>query len=134
MTWTPPKLTLIYVGIMALMYVALTVNVIRQRWVARRGIGCEDDQKSPLFRAIRVHGNFAEFVPFILLMMALDEMTARLPMMVHIFGITLIFARVCHYLGITKTHLTSWQRAISVLLTNLLLIVLAILLLMKGLS
>lgn len=134
MTWTPPKITLIYAGILAIFYFFLTVNVIRVRWMEKVGLGYKDDPKSKLFRAVRIHGNFAEFVPFTLLLLALDEMTGRSVMVVHILGCLTLTARLFHYIGITQSAYVSWGRSSSVLIMNVVLLILAVFLLMKGLS
>jgi uncharacterized membrane protein YecN with MAPEG domain len=132
--FTAPKLSLIYVGLMAFFYLGLTIWVIRWRWSEKRGLGHADDPKSPLFRAVRVHGNFAEFVPLLLLLLVLDEMTGRIPWMVHVFGSALIIGRVFHFFGVRRSDGATWQRAVGVVLTSFLLVSLGGSLLIKGLS
>lgn len=134
MTFIPPKITMLYAGILGLMYLFLSISVVRWRWIELKGLGCDQDPKSGLFRAVRIHGNFFEYVPLILLFLAMDEMTGRLPLPVHLMGIVLVLGRLGHFLGIRKSHTTSAGRTISVAFTFGLLLVLSILLIMKGAS
>lgn len=130
---TAPKITLLYSGILALGYVALSVYVIRWRWKEKKGLGFANDPSSGLFRAVRIHGNFMEFVPFTLFLIALDEMTNRAPMNIHIYGIALVIARILHFLALRKTDGPSWQRASAMGLTFLLLVGIGVQLIIKGL-
>jgi uncharacterized protein len=132
LTFIAPHITLLYAGILGLMFFALSVYVVRWRWIELKGLGCDQDPKSGLFRAVRIHGNFAEYVPFILLLITLDEMTGRLPWMTHAMGIALIIARLAHFQGIRKSHGTSPGRGLSVALTFGLLLILSVLLILKG--
>lgn len=129
-----PKITLLYAGIMGLFYVALTLNVIRLRRSKLVGIGHGENPECPLFRAVRIHGNFSEFVPMILILMTLDEMTGRNIYFLHAMGVLLFIGRVGHYLGITKTHKGSPERIIGMMLTFSVLIALSGMLIFKGLS
>lgn len=131
---TAPKISLIYAGVMGLFYVALTVNVIKLRRTKLVGIGHGDNPECPLFRAVRIHANFAEFVPLILLLMTLDEVTGRHPFVIHAMGALLFLGRVGHYLGITKTHKGSTERVAGMMMTFAALIILSGLLLVKGLA
>ena len=129
-----PKISLLYAGVLGIMYLLLSVNVIRYRWKEKKGLGHESHPKDPLFRAIRIHGNFMEYVPFILLLLALDEVTMRGEAFLHAAGMGLILARVFHFMGITKSHLVSWQRSAGVALTFIILLVLSVNLILKGAS
>ena len=65
-------ITALYAGLLAPLFLLLSVRVIRQRRgakVAVRGDGGD----AMLLRRMRVHANFAEYVPLALLLMALAE-------------------------------------------------------------
>ncbi len=64
-------ITAITASILALMFVALTFNVIRNRLKYQVALG--DKSEPAMMRAIRVHGNFAEYVPIALILMGLAE-------------------------------------------------------------
>lgn len=132
--FNPPKITLLYSGIMALFYLGLSNYVIYWRLKEKRGLGSDNDPKSPLFRSIRIHGNFSEFIPFILFLMALDEMTYRSVEWLHVYGIVLVVGRILHLWGLTLSDGTSVQRFSGAFVTFTLLFVLGVLLIVKGLA
>ncbi len=129
-----PKITLLYAGVLGIMYFLLSVNVIRYRWKEKKGLGHDTHPKDPLFKAIRIHGNFMEYVPFILLLLAMDEVTMRGDAFLHSIGIGLTLARIFHFIGISKSHLVSWQRSAGVAITFIILLVLSVNLILKGAS
>jgi uncharacterized protein len=123
---------MIYAGLLGVMYFILSIMVIRLRTATKTGLGHDMDPASPLFRAVRIHGNFAEFVPFILLLMALDEMSGRSQIIIHLFGAALILARIAHYMGITKSHGKTTGRLIGGMGTFTIMVTLSTLLIIKG--
>ena len=132
MTFYPPYITFLYTGIFGLIYFALTVYVVRHRMLEKKMFGHDTDVHSKLHRAVRIHANFNEYVPFILLMMALDEMSGRSIPMVHTFGIALVIGRLAHFIGLRSTHSKSLPRALGAGLTFIVMITLSVLLILKG--
>lgn len=128
-----PRVTLLYAGIMGLFYLAISLYVVRQRTQKKIGLGHDNDPSSPLFRAVRIHANFSEFVPFILFLFLLDEMTGRNPLVLHALGFSLLIARCAHYAGIKKTDRSSPERLIGMAVTMICLVVPSALLILKGL-
>lgn len=94
------SVTPIYGGLAALMFALLTFRVIQLRGVTKIGLGFEDNRG--LQRAIRVHGNFAEYVPFVLLLMAFAEFQNVPIWRVHLIGILLMAGRVIHIVGVLR--------------------------------
>lgn len=129
-----PKISLIYTGILGVMYVALSFNVIRYRRLKKVGIGHSTDPECELFRAVRIHGNFSEYVPFLLLLLVLDEVTGRKAYMVHILGSMIVLGRAAHFVGITQSHKVTLPRFGGAAITFLTIIILSILLLIKGVA
>ena len=117
-------LTGFYASLLALLYIGLAVNIIRLRLKHKVGIG--DGENRSLAKAIRVHGNFAEFVPLALILLACYEVNTASVMMLHVLGAALVVARVFHVIGLSKSIGTSIQRQIGVLLTFLVILVLAV--------
>lgn len=107
--------TLLYAGILGLMYLFLTWRVVRMR--IRHGIGIGDGGRDDLARAIRVHANFGEYVPLILVIVALTEMAGAGAVLVHILGGGLVLARLLHAWGLTASSGTSPGRASGAALT-----------------
>jgi uncharacterized membrane protein YecN with MAPEG domain len=54
---------LICTGVLVLLYFALALNVSRMRGATKTGIGSGDDPSGPLNKAVRAHGNAAEYIP-----------------------------------------------------------------------
>jgi hypothetical protein len=87
-------ITALYAGILALLYIYLAANVIRTR--GKTGVSLGDGGNRLLERRIRAHGNFAEYVPFGLLLMACLEVNGLGPYWIHLLGITLVAGRTFH--------------------------------------
>jgi uncharacterized membrane protein YecN with MAPEG domain len=92
-----PAITGFYLGILALLYVVLGVQVSRLRRGNRVLFGDGDNRE--LRSAIRAHANFAEYVPIIVLLVALLEMSGLPAIRVHLLMGGLLAARLLHPLG-----------------------------------
>ncbi len=94
-------ITAFYASLLAALYLILSARVIGWRRSQRVELGDGEDKQ--LLRRMRVHANFAEYVPFALLLMALAEnMTAPRPL-VHLIGIMLVVGRLMHAYGLSQT-------------------------------
>ena len=89
----------VYAAILALIYVVLAVMVIRVRLSERISLGV--GSSPALERWTRVHGNFAEYVPFALLLLAMAEWRGAGPFWRHALCIILIAARLGHAAGLS---------------------------------
>jgi len=58
-------ITALYAGLLAPLFILLSIRVIDVRRTARISIGHGDDPE--LLRRMRVHANFAEYAPFALI-------------------------------------------------------------------
>ncbi len=92
-----PSITSAYLGILALLYLVLGLQVSRLRRGHRVLFGDGDNIK--LRSAIRAHGNFVEYVPLIVLMVAMLEMSGLPAVQVHLLMGALLVARLLHPLG-----------------------------------
>ncbi|RTE87626.1 MULTISPECIES: MAPEG family protein [Gammaproteobacteria] len=104
--------TSLYAGLLALLLIVLSVRIIRERWIHRVGIGTGEAKSLEI--AVRVHGNFVEFVPFCLILLALMELAGASPQLLHGLGGLLFVARISHAIGLTKSAGTSIYRTIGV--------------------
>ena len=94
-------ITAFYAALLALFFVFLSFRVIGWRRLKSVELGHGED--SQLLRRMRVHANFAEYVPFTLLLMAMAEsMTAPRPL-IHVAGLILIAGRLMHAYGLSQT-------------------------------
>ena len=92
-----PSITATYLAILALLYAALALQVMRLRQSNRADFG--DGDSARLRSAIRVHANFIEYVPIIALMVAILEMSGASAMRVHLLMGALLLSRLLHPLG-----------------------------------
>lgn len=112
----PLGITAFYLGLLSPMLAILIVRIVRLRWTLRVGIG--DGGHPELQRAIRVHGNFVETVPLMILMLAMLEINRILPAAgLHIFGGLIVAARLLHAWGLTRRSGASRGRFIGMVLT-----------------
>ncbi len=84
-----------------LLAVLLGLNVIRLRLTRRVGIG--DGGDKVVKRAIRVHGNFIEWVPFALLAIAAAELRGTGEGTVAVLGGLLLLSRIGHAFGLSRS-------------------------------
>ena len=127
-----PSITAAYFGILALLYLVLGLQVSRLRRGHRVLFGDGDNIK--LRSAIRAHGNFVEYVPIIVLMVAMLEMSGTPAATVHLLMGALLVARLLHppgmYVG-PRTLQFQICRVGGILLTLLVLLAAAVLLLWR---
>src|SRR6201995_4945731 len=96
-----PSITGGYLAVLALVYAALAINVVRLR---RANLAAFGDAGYPALRsAIRAHAHFAEYVPIIALMVAMLEMSGLAAWRVHILMIVLVISRLLHPVGLYAT-------------------------------
>src|SRR3954470_13674138 len=122
-----PAITALYLALLALLYLVLGLQVSRLRRGNRVLFGDGDNRE--LRSAIRAHGNFAEYVPIIVLLVALLEMSGLPAMRVHLLMGGLLVARLLHPIGMAARPGT-WQftvgRVAGILLTIAVLVAAAI--------
>jgi hypothetical protein len=90
--------TSIIAAVLTAVFVRLSFNVIGLRRKNKVGLGSGGNED--LERAIRAQGNFAEYVPFGLILLACLELNGAVWWLVAILGITLIIGRLIHAIGI----------------------------------
>lgn len=110
------NITSIYAACLGILLFILSVYVISLRWKHKVGIGEGKDNKE-LKTGIRMHANFTEYVPTILLLMALAEISGCSDLVLHIIGASLLTGRVLHPIGLFLSIGTSAPRALGVALT-----------------
>lgn len=107
--------TSFYAGILVLMFVGLSVRVVLRRTAARVTLGDGGDRA--LLRRLRVHGNFAEYVPFALILMALAEAQGLAVEGLHAIGAVLILGRCLHAFGVSREPEPIRWRVVGMALT-----------------
>ena len=105
--------TSLFAALLTLLYIVLAIRIIRLRWRERVGIGT--GESLPLKAAVRVHGNFAEYVPLGLILLLLMEVNGASELLLFAMGGLLFVARIFHAIGLTKSIGVSIYRTIGVL-------------------
>jgi hypothetical protein len=118
------QITAIYASLLAILYIVLSYRVAQRRMRFQVGLGT--GQNAELERAIRIHGNFGEYVPFALLLLAFFESGGGQAWAVHGAGAGLLIARGLHALGLTQTSGRSPGRFGGVVTTWLIILGLAV--------
>jgi uncharacterized membrane protein YecN with MAPEG domain len=129
-----PAVTAFYAALLALLYVGLACWVIGARLTG--GVLHGDGGDKSIMKRIRSHANFAEHVPFALLLVALLEAQgATSSTLVHVLLIVLLVARVLHPIGMFAPPNSPRQfacRGGGIIATLTVIAVTAILLLLRG--
>ena len=112
--------TALYAGLLTLLFVGLSFRVIGVRRGAKISVG--DGDNGDLLRRIRVHGNFAEYVPLALVLIGLAESLKTDPRVLHGLGLALVLGRICHAIGLSPKTSILPLRAGGIVLTFIVLI------------
>lgn len=91
----------IYAGFLGIIFFILSIRIIRLRRSLKIGIGDSGDPM--MLRAMRVHSNFAEYVPLCLILLGFAELQGTLPIIMHILGSGLLLGRLLHAYGMSQT-------------------------------
>lgn len=108
----------LYAALLGLMFLGLTYYVIAGRRAYQIGLG--DGGNEELATRIRIHGNFAETIPFALLLILLVEMQGAPLLSIHAMGITLLAGRAFHFWGLRGPSLR-W-RVVGMVLTHVVIV------------
>ncbi|HUY68790.1 MAG TPA: MAPEG family protein [Alphaproteobacteria bacterium] len=112
--------TLIYAGLLGLLLVVLSFNVMAN-WVRVTGKGLATDRE--MRRAERILSSFVEYVPMALLLLALIELHGAPPFVIHMLGGALVLARLLHAYGSNAIKGSGFLRFLGAQLTFLVLAV-----------
>ena len=107
-------------GALGLVYLVLTVRVIRGRFA--NGVSLGDGGKAVMQRRIRAHGNFAEYVPLVLILMALIELAGGNRTVLAASGAAVVVGRVLHAIGIEIPKAPNPYRFLGGMITFLLIL------------
>ena len=116
--------TALYASLLALLFLFLSARAVRLRGSLRIGLGDGGDRL--MSRAMRTHANFAEYVPLALLLMYIMERHTNSLVWVHVLGVTLLIARLCHAFGFGREREIFQLRAVGFSLTFIVIAVAAV--------
>ena len=93
-------ITPLFAALFGLMYVVLSVRVVKIRFAERISLGSADHKE--LERAVRTHGNFIEYVPLsLLLFWFLESVTFNSELVFYLASVLLV-SRIAHVLGMNN--------------------------------
>jgi uncharacterized membrane protein YecN with MAPEG domain len=104
-----------YAAALALFFVLLSLNVIRGRGKHRVTLG--SGGVGELERRIRVHANFAEYVPFSLLLLAMAELRGLPKPALQVLCGYLVVGRLLHAWGVSRPREDPRIRVSGMILT-----------------
>ena len=113
-----------YASLCGFILIYLAILVINERRSGRVSLGIGDDNPA-LERATRAFGNYTEYVPLALILLAIAELNQINHYVLHVCGILLIFGRMAHAYGLRHHPGPSWQRVWGMMATFASIVVLA---------
>lgn len=123
----PVLVTAIYAALLALLFLTLSLRVIRYRRAKLLSLGDEGDRH--LLRLMRAQANCAEYVPIGLLLMLIGELQGLPYWLLHVLGLMLLAGRVLHGIGFSSRPQKMPLRVVGMALTLLQLAIAALCLL-----
>jgi uncharacterized protein len=108
-------ITALFAGLLALLFIWLSIRVIGARRSAKIAIG--DGGDKALSRRARVHANFAEYAPMGLLLMGIAENGGIPRVAIWLTGILLLLGRLIHAYGVSQEKETFAYRVTGMALT-----------------
>jgi len=102
------EITSIFLAILSIMYVVLSARISLLR--GEHGVSIGAGSNPVLSRAIRIQGNFGEYVPLLLIMIAMLEMLAAPNWFVWLFGVVVVAGRFLHAYGMWSPATPGWAR------------------------
>ncbi|MEE4252353.1 MAG: MAPEG family protein [Alcanivoracaceae bacterium] len=126
-----PDITALYTAMFLLLMLALAANVVRWRLKAQVSLG--DGGNKDLGAAIRCHGNATEYVPLVLVGMALLEMLGASDTAMHLYGGLFLVGRLAHPAGMLQKKKINLLRQLGIVLSWVVMLALGIHLLSKAL-
>lgn len=90
----------IFTSILALLFVFLSIGVIKQRRIHKVALG--DDNNIEIKKWISAHNNFIQYTPFTLLMIFFIEYVGNIKIEILIIGLFFTIGRFFHAYGLTQ--------------------------------
>jgi uncharacterized protein len=102
------EITILFTGILGIMFFGLSLRTIlgRGKNKVNLGTGNSDD----MLRRVRTHANFAEYIPFLLIIMGLLEYQGTPDTILYLFGTVVVIGRMLHFYGLYSPQTPGWAR------------------------
>ena len=118
-------ITLLYASTFAIFALALSFFAGSARGKAGISIGDGEPVNMDLLQRVRVHQNFLEYVPMILIVMGALEAQGVSSLFLYVVGDLLIIARIAHAIGLKHDKMNTMGRMIGAGGTALITVVVA---------
>jgi hypothetical protein len=105
----------LYLAPLAALYLVLSVRIIGLRRALKVALGHAGDKA--LERAIRVQGNFNDYVPLIAVLLVVLELQSTHALVLHALGAALLVGRLLHAYGMSQTNENFRFRVSGMMLT-----------------
>lgn len=92
----------LYAALLGFLFFYLSVRTIRLRRRLKIGIGANENDE--MLRGMRVHSNFAEYVPIALILIYFVEVQGGHSWLVHALGALLVVGRSVHAYGVSQMN------------------------------
>ena len=119
-----PRITLLVASLHVMLFLLLSLRVVLHRRSQKIGVGTGGDPA--LARKVRVHANFAEYVPLALLLLGLLEVVGSPSILIWVCASALLLGRVLHAAGLGRSAGYSFGRFTGTVLTWGVLLVMAV--------
>ena len=98
------QISAMYAGLLLLTMLVLgaRISILRVKYGVAMGSGDQPD----LGRAVRLFGNFTEWVPIVIVGLVLCELVGAPALMLHLVGIAVILSRLLHIAGLRADRTT----------------------------
>ncbi|MEM1366697.1 MAG: MAPEG family protein [Cyanobacteria bacterium P01_H01_bin.15] len=104
-----------YAALLGIIFVTLSIRIILLRQSLKILLG---DKGNPrLLRAMRVHSNFAEYVPLCLILLGFAELQGTSPLVLNLLGLGLLIGRMLHAYGVSQAPENTRFRVAGMALT-----------------
>lgn len=109
------NVTPLYAGLLALIFLWLSANVVRGRYLHRVSVG--DGGEKDMVKRMRAQANFSEYAPLGLILLAMAELQGLNPTLLHLCGASLLLGRASHAYGFGHTPQIVALRKLGMYLT-----------------
>lgn len=105
--------TALYAGLLAIFALGLSFRAGSYRGKVGVSILYGEPANMELAQRVRVHQNFLEYVPMLLILMGIVELNGGSALFLHVAGIVLIISRIAHAIGLRHDNMGHPGRAIG---------------------
>ena len=117
-------ITPLFAALFGVFYFLLSLNVVRFRLSKQVSLGDGNDKN--VERAVRIHANFIEYVPLLLLLFYFYEIITLSSTLVLFLASGLFMARVFHVIGMLKPRQWMVLRQLGALITFSVLLIISL--------